>query len=394
MSIGSFSQGFDQVPRRSAEAFVGQVTEDSQLRRYESGVNAAPQAAEVWTITVDSDPGAQADQVITFNFGNGLCNVSFDIDGADAVADIAAKIAAAINAEPIVYGRVQASAAAAVVTVTARNTGRSFSVTDALAYTTLVNTVDSATADDIPVGRAVVYTGVLASNPISGTEADFLVALASTNRFTAQVITLTVDNGAAGDRAVKLYEVRGTERILIGQSAYAGNATEATEATALRNAINAAAPANSVLAAGTGADVTLTAEIDGLEFDVEVEAVGTSKALTTGPSQQTSLARAWAGVATYTLSDEAASIGGLDGRYPANAGVRYLKEGTIAVESSESLPIGGTVYVELAPGDNAGKLYAASSATRVAVGRNVGSWLRRTRDGLDLGIANLTYQGR
>lgn len=389
MGIG---QGFDQVPYRTREAFLGQVTEDSQLRRYASGINKAPQRVEIWTLTIDSDPGAIADDSISFDFGgNRVVTVKFSADAGDDTSDIAAKVKLAIEAEPLAYGRVETSIAANVVTITGRTAGQTFTVTEALAYASVSNTQDAAEADDIPIGRAIIHTGFNNTNPRRG-EADKLVALAAETLFTAQVQTLTVDAGATGDRAVKVFEIRAGQRILRHQAAYTGSATAATEATALAAAIELG-PSDFVSAVAASADVTVTAEVAGLEFDVEVEAVGTSKVNTTGPSPKTSLKQALAGISMLTRSEEASTIGATEGRYLANRGVDWLETGTIMVECDEALNGGEAVYVELGTTDT-GKLFASAGANRVAIGTAHAVWQRRSFDGLDHGVINLNYQNR
>ncbi len=390
-----FHQGFDEVPARSGEAFLGQVMTDSALRRYKSGINSNPQAAEVWTLTVDSDPGARTDDTISFDFGRGACTVTFSFDAGETEPTIAAIIAAAVQAEPAVYGWVGTQVSGNDVIFTGRTPGSSFELTEAESYLSVVNTTNAAAASDIEVGRAVCVTGVnqTPGNPRRSAEADYLVALASESLFTAQVQTLTVDTGAAVDMMIRIIEIRGSERIVVASDSVVGNATAATQATTIRDAINAIAPANTVVATGAGADIICTAEIAGYEFEVEVMEAGVSSVDTTPASRATSLHRAWGGVSVYTLADEAATIGATTGRYPANAGVRWLQEGQIAVESSESLSFGDTVYVELAAGANAGKLYASAGADRVALSKRVATWERRTHDGLAFGLVNLTHQG-
>lgn len=399
---GDFSQSFDQVPRISGEAFLGQITEDSQLRRYSSGINQAPQAVEVWTVQVTSDPGDNVAGVLTFDFGNGPFDLAINTLTGPGVNEIATNIAAQAGAEPIVYGRVIPSVATDVVTFTGRTAGDTFVVTEANAWTgTPVQTQAAAVAADIPVARGVIRSGPNNTNaPLSpvggGSWPEDLVALAAATLFTPQVQTLTVDAGSAVDMSVQVWEVLGNgEKLEIVNETVTGNATAATQATTIRNAINTAARANSVIASGTGADIIVTAELPGLEFEVRVSEVGVSKVNTTGPDRSTSLVRSFAGVATYTLSDEAAAIGGTEARYPANHGVRYLQEGTIAVESSEVLPQGGQVYIDLGTTDT-GKFFASRTPgdDRIALARGVATWERRTVDGQALGVLNLTYQGR
>lgn len=393
--MSSIGQGFDQVPAIMAEAFLGQETEDSHLRDYDSGINSNPQAVEVWTLQVTSDPGDDVSGVLTFTFGGVTCTLNIDTSTGLDINGIASRIADLANQEPTVRGRVTATVSTDTVTFTGNRPSEPFVLTHGEAFLgAAAQTQAAADADEVPVARAVIRTGFNTAYQPARTVPDHLVALASTAAFTAQVQTLTVDTGAAGDQYVTIYEMHGDgSRTKLGSSPYAGSATAATEATNLAAAINAAAPAPSVDAVPSGSDVTVTAEVAGLQFEVEVTALGTSTAATTGPSPSTSLNMAFAGVSAYNLNEEATAIGGTYAPYKANEGVRYLKRGSIMVESSETLNGGERVYVDLTPGATAGRLYAAPGTNRIALDRRVAKWIRRSHDGLDFGVLGLDFNG-
>lgn len=364
-----FSQGFGDVRARARQGQVGDFAKVSHLNTFLTGINQAPQSKQVTTTTV-SDPGDSTDIVITINGVDVTYNTG---TGQDADA-IGAGLRDAINAEPLVRAGVIATfdTGTDVLTLTGKLPGDSFTVVEASGALTTPSTTAAQTADDIPFGRAVLFTGT------SPGEVEDLVALAKSARFTAQVLTLTVATGATGTRNIRIYEIAGDSRMLLADISYAGSATASTEATNIANAVNAALPSNTVLAAAATADVTLTAEIAGLEFEVEVEGLAgnVSQAATTGPSISTSFHRAFVGVSLFSPNDEAAQIGGAEGRYVANRGVRYGVRGEIWVSSSQAPSQSDLVFVELADGTDSGKFFSTPGATRLLVGRSVAQWRR------------------
>lgn len=376
MSNQGFSQGFGDVRARARQGQIGDWAKVSHLNTFLTGINQAPQSKQVTTTTV-TDPGDDTDITITlngvdvtFNTGTGL-----DADG------IGAGLAAAINAEPLVRASVIATfdTASDVLTLTGKLPGDTFTVAEASGALSTPSTSAAATAEDIPFGRAILFTGT------SPGEVEDLVALAKAPRLAAQVLTATVVTGDATTRSARVYEVRGPERILLAEAAFTGNATQATEATNIANALNAALAANTVVVTTSTADVILTAEVAGLEFELEIEgtAGNITQANTTGPSEATSLHRALAGISLFSPNDEAAAIGGAEGRYAANRGVRYGVRGEIWVSNSQSPSQSDTVYVELADGADSGKLFNTDSSTRLALARSVAQWRRTARTATD-----------
>lgn len=368
--MGSIAQTYDAVRQRAREGLAGMWFRDSHLNRTDYGINQAPQRAQVSTVTVDSAPGDGTALALTID---GV-SVTTVVPANGTTTTIAAAIAAAINAEALVRGTVTATSAAAVVTVTANWPGIAFSIASSEAFLTVATSSTALAADPVPFGAAVVSQGYRTDG-----EPERLVTLASETVFTPQVQTFTVATGAAVDIFVALYEVRGSERVLLGSDTVTGNATANTQATALRNAINAIAPTNTVVATGTAAAVICTAEIAGLEFDVVIAEVGTTKVLTTGPSPATSLHRAFVGVSYYAENQESPTIGGSSGEYRANEGVTYAKEGELWVSTTGTIVEGGDVYVELGT-SNTGLLFPTAGADRVALSRARAQWLRASRD--------------
>ncbi|MEN0065944.1 MAG: hypothetical protein AAGA48_27635 [Myxococcota bacterium] len=365
----SFSQGFNNVLPRAREGFIGEWMQDSVLKEYGTLLNDAPQRVQVSTVTVDSDPGDNVDGTVTVN---GI-TVSFNTGTGNAEAGIATAIANALNAEPLVRGQVLASAAAAVVTLTALLPGIPFTLVEAEAYLTATTPTISQTADAVPFGRAVVSQGYATG------EGEGLGTLASTSAFAQQVQTLTVTESANAPGTAAVYRILGPgERELITRVDFAPSAVEATYAGNARTALNAALPANTVDITGTGATLIATAEVAGLEFDVELLAVATVVA-TTGPNRDTSLARAFGGVSLRSGAVEAPFKGALEGEYAPNQSFLHARRGSVWVESSDGVAQGQDVYVDLTPGATAGRLYNAAGTGRLKLSRNLAEWVRPSR---------------
>ncbi|NOT72451.1 MAG: hypothetical protein HOP09_14615 [Hyphomicrobium sp.] len=364
------SVGWNDVRSSMRQGIVGDWARSSQFRDEASGVNASPQTVQSGTITVTA---ATNSKVYTETI-NGI-DVSYTSDASATTTEIAAGLAAAINAEPLVRGYVSAVAAVAVVTVTALWPGIAFTMSDVDAELTTVEAVTAAaSANAVPFGRAVISKG-----RVSGAT-DQLVALADASHFTAQVVTVTPSGYVAGAvMEATIVEVRGTERIPVATGKFTSATDLVTSLAGLVTDLNLQLPANSVLASNSATVLTLTSEVSGLEFAVEMRnSAGGSPtytvAYTNGPSASTSLHRALLGFSRYSATEEATSSNATEASYPANGGVIYATKGSLFVAAAEAPTEGETVYVEMAAGANAGKCYVASGATRVALSRARASW--------------------
>lgn len=369
----SIRQLATDVRATSLQGAVGDWAGFGDFDRWCTLFNQSPQAVQVTTVTV-TDPGDSTDVTITINGFDVTANTG---TGADS-AGVAVILAAAINADPRVRADVKASSSSTTLTLTGLTPGLAFTCTEDDGALSSVTTTQSATeAEAIPVGRAMISQGYQGSKKLG--------ALAKSSLLTAQVITATVVNGVATTRPIRIWEVRGDERTLLADTVFAGSATEATEAAAIAAAANLALPANTVLAADSGADVTFTAEVAGLEFAVEIGQVTTGDitlAATTGPSPSTSISRAFAGVSMRPQDEECATIGGTDPQWPGNAGVRAATYGKLFVESDEAITAGAPVFVELGVTADNGQLFAADSATRLQLPKALAVWERDASDSM------------
>ena len=366
----SISQGFGDVRSRARQGLVGDWVFADHTRRGGFGVNSSPQAVQVVTFDV-ADPGD--DLVVTIDI-DGIV-VSAATGTGNNATQIAALLATAINAEPLVRGKVAATSAVAVVTLTGQNPGLSVTVTAGTSTSNVATATAADSADPIPFGRAVIHTGFTSNEEES-------VALPS---FAAQVITIAATYVASAKIRVAVYEVLNGERILLADVTETSATSLDATLDALAAALNTALPANSVLAASTPATataITLTAERAGMEIEVDVGAGDEGASVpvwtvtnTTGPSVATSLARAFRGISLYSSSDQAPAVGSA-GEYAGNAGVKFAQRGVVWVESTETPAVGGTVYVETAAGATLGRLYTTGSSTRVALPRSRATWDR------------------
>jgi hypothetical protein len=333
---------------------VGMLVMASMLNELDTVINKSPQAKQVGEIVVDTAAN-DTDYTVTINGVD--ITITSDADGTKP--EIAAALAAAINAEPLVRGQVEAeSDGVDTVTLTGTFPGLAFTASDADANLTTTEEVTAAAdAEAIPFGRLVCSTGYTDEGNKHG-------FLAKSTLLTAQVATLTVDYVATELYGVEV-EVDG-ERYGVEVAA---DTDDATTSAAIMTALNLKLPANTVVATNPSATtVVLTAEVAGKPFKVSTwQKIGTAASLSvahTTRSVATDVTKAAVGVSLHTY-DEEIPAGETEASYPANAGLKVCRKGLIWVENSESPSVGDPVYVELAAGANSGKFYKTSSATRV-----------------------------
>lgn len=373
--MGNVSQGFGDVRGLMRQGLVGDRSRISHLDRMGFGLNQSPQAKEVWTATI-SDPGDDTDVTITINGVDITINTGTGLDA----SGVAAALVAGINAEPLVRGQVVASNVTTTLTLTGTIAGVAFTASESDgAIASLAQATAAASAEAVPFGRFVITQGRQSGY------SDEIVALAKSSLFTAQVKTITVTYVASAVLVCNVYEVRNGEKELIGNAAVTSATDRDTTLDALIAAINADLPANSVIVTADNASATaliFTAEVAGLEFEAEILHVGggasapaITPADTTGPSESTSFHRAVRGISGYSPRDPAATVGGTTGQYAANAGVCYWGRASVWMDCDETPTAGSPVYVELGVSADNGKAFAADSATRIRVARDLARWL-------------------
>lgn len=362
-------------------------------------VNSNPQAAQVDTITVT---GATALKTYTETI-DGVA-VSYVADATATIAEITDGLAAAINAEPSVRGKCSASSdGASIITVTGTIPGLAYTITDADAQLTTASVTTAASADAVPFGTLLVNpTGYVTD------EAEEYGVRANSGLFTAQVVTLVPTYVATAATTIRIRDMHSGR--IIADTTQTHDTDLADLIAELVADLNTQLPAASVIAAnvGPGTSMTLTAEVAGLEFDVEVglaEAGAATtptcaKTYTTGPSRATSLLRAIEGVSLYASDEEATAAGtatsSATASYPANAGVRAMTHGQIWVTSAQTIANGEDVYVELSAASAArGQFYNTDSATRLLLPRDKFTWERDAESNSgDIAVLNVNLAAR
>jgi len=365
---------------REPQAPVGGLMESNPLDVIRSLMNQDPQAQEVRTITVT---GATNDK--TYSIVVDGRTVSYLSDATATIAEIADGLAAACIVDPIANATAAAvSDGATIVTLTARQRGVAFTLTEADAQLTAALVTAAASADAVPMGRVMISQATDTHDP--NEPAEIGIFLKST-AFTAQVMTFTPTYVADAEVTVTVVDQH-TGRVIASFTEVSDTAL-ATLLTNLATGLNDQLPANSVIASGASTTtLTLTSELAGLEFDayMSVGDQGASvptftTAYTTGPSPSTSLIMAVAGISLFTSAIEAATIAGADAQYAANQGVTVISSGRVFVENSQTIVKGTAVFVETdATSDDRGKCFNTNSATRLALPLRMAKWIRGAVD--------------
>lgn len=332
----------------------------------QTGINSAPQAYEVHTITVAGSPTNSHEFTVTIN---GI-DCSYTSDGSATSQEVVDGLTEAINNEPGVRATVRAVATSStVVTVTAITPGVAFTMTDSDGDLTCATSTAAASADAIEFGRLVVGAASL----------DSTLHLPSVFKPVSTYLTAQVETLTATYSAAEVYYVQiAIEEQTYGPVAVTANTDSATTATDIATAVNAIMPANSVLAAATsGGALTLTAEVAGKAFSVIYGTKsGTAARLTlahTTATDLTDIARCMRGITTLHADTQATTIGGGTSSYAANEAVNYCTNGCVWVASTESVTPGSDVYVETS-GASAGLFYTTTSATRIKLPRSRFQW--------------------
>lgn len=359
--------------RRQNQVFVGTPTRGGYLDKVRDGINRTPLANKVITVTV-TDQGDDDD--IAYSIED-IALVTNSGTGNDATA-IAALIAADINASPGARALVTATSSGADVILTGNDFVGDFDFDDSDAALSEATTTAYAASSSIGVGLAIVELGIdtQPGAPIAQNEFKSLVGLAAEGVLTAQVDTLALTY----DATVPL-----TVTVEVAGQSYSVTHTMATDADtsviAVAAALNYILPANTVEATHPTADtLTLTAEIAGLPFKVSWgfgSGADTAAIVhTSNASKLTDVNKALCGISIRPYDEETTTVGGTTLEYPANAGVRFLEDGLIAVSNSQGVAWGDPVYLDLGS-TNPGKFFNTSGADRVLLSR--AEWRRSLR---------------
>ena len=377
MSAPGFYQRAGDARLDSPVGFIGDVVARDRSR---DGVNSGGQAKQVTTIAIPGSPSN--DTVYTATIDGVAC--SFTTDGSATTAELGEGLKAAIEAQPAARAAVVPTFAGSTLTLTATWPGIAVVVAaSGTSIGTPTTATSAASPDGIEFGRLLVSTSAENGNPqVSKPTSSVLSAQVQTH-------TITSDTGGVFSGFVK---VNG-KVYQWGSEVHDTNAD--TTAENIKDAINAVLPANTVVATRSTADVVLTAEVVGVEFDSEISATGAAgagaaKAYTTGPSISTSLVRAAFGISVRRLDVENETLNGEDPAYKANAVVDCLVRGRQRVQrdTSETIARGDEVYVSVASA-TAGRFYNAAGADRVWVPSSKLVWDEGESSSTSDGIASL-----
>lgn len=382
MSNASVHVRAGSTQRQHAQLVIGLLL--GSLLQTDTLVNKAPQAKQVTTIAIPASP----DNSTTYSVVVDGVTASYTSDGSATQAEVGAGLLAALNASAQIRGIAVPSYSGGTLTLTGVWPAVSFTVTASGgtgggAIGSPSTATSAAAANPVVPGRLMVCDGFSSSADIGASKIGHVPTTAD---FSAQVISLTFA-GNTGGYYTGTVEINGKSYPWGG---VVWNTDLNTTCTDIAAAINAVMPAETVIAAsvgGGGGVVTLTAEVEGAEFDANAFAVGhataeATKAYTTGPSMATSLRRALldGGVAAYRPDLEHQTLGGDDPAYAANASVEVLVDGAIWVQNSDSPSYGDDVYVSLASA-TAGRFYNAAGTDRVFLPPEMLRWQRTTRAG-------------
>lgn len=367
---------------RRRPAVAGMRATVNPLDRLLVLTNSDPQAKELWTLVIDT---ASNSEVYGVNLtAPNSASVAVTSDASATATEIGDLLEAAWNDSPLCRGIAVAVNVAGTITFTGVYEGVVFAMEEDenAAKMTLTNTTNAADADAVPFGRGVVCIASATD------EADEYGILAKSSAFTAQVDTLTVDY-AAGELYGVAIEIDGESH---GVEVLA-DTDDATTATALRAALNAMLPANTVAVTGATDQVILTAEVLGKPFVTKRWLKsGTTARLplvhtTSGIS--TNVLEALRGVSLYTTDEAVATVGGDSTGYPANTGVECIGKGLVWVETAQTPALGDSVYMEMGVTADNGQFYNTSSSTRVKLPRSMAQWRRNEFSTSDGGCALL-----
>uniref|UniRef100_A0A6M3KYF9 Tail protein n=1 Tax=viral metagenome TaxID=1070528 RepID=A0A6M3KYF9_9ZZZZ len=328
-------------------------------------INEDPLTGQVDTITTDTNTN-----VHTYTFKCEGVTISYLSDASASVAEIAAGLAAAFNAEPLVNGLAEATYTATTTVFTARVAGVGWTLSDVDAKCTLVNTTANDESDPIGFGLAVV----------SDSANDGYGKLGKTANLAYKAVTLTpvLANTTVYNVGVTF---RGTT--------YWADITSDADATAkeicdaMTPALNASLPAASVIVTDDDAAMTLTAEIAGEPFEITYDtALWTYAAVTV--TEATDINRAFRGVSVRD-SKQVTDATGVT-QYAGGSAMGVLKKGRIVVDTPSVVTHGDAVYVTAT-----GTFTPTAASTTPKLDSSVAAWVKSLS--ASLGVLQINARG-
>lgn len=315
---------------------------DGRRARIGTYVNSSAQAQQVGTIVFS---GHAESKVVAID------GVNIDAGTAGSTALMTDAMAAAINAEPRVSGKVSATSdGATTVTVTARWPGVSFTLTEVTdqdnEMTVTQAATANATASTVAFGRGLIGDGT------ADTVQTKKARLAATGGLAAKVVHATPAVQAENVTETFILSVTVEGVTYYGTFPVASATTVQAIVEGMVLSLNQNLPASTVVATEDNAKVILTAEIAGLDFSVGAGDDDGAASLWTiavsagGPTYN--IDQAFRGVALATIAqniadDETAS-------YAANSAMEVIEEGPVLVTVEEAVVAGGQAYLGVGSG--------------------------------------------
>lgn len=389
MSDASFHTRLGDARAALPIGLIGALLLGSHHSKSDTVVNAAGQVAQVTTIAVP----ASVDNSTAYSVTLDGVTATYTSDASATQAELGAGLVAALAAEPGARGQMTAAYSGGTLTLTGTYAGVAHTVsvsggTGSNILGTPSTTTSASMGTSVPFGVAVQSQGYVSGTSVKSGGSPV------TTGFTAQVISMTF----AGDTASYYSGEVSINGKVYNWGGIVWSTDLDTTCTAIAAGINAVLPTETVIAASVGSGggvVTLTAEVEGAEFDATARASGhasaeATKAYTTGPSISTSLARALVGVSARKASVENSTIGGDDPTYIGNSAMEvWTKAEVVVSDRSLTIAYGDPVYVSVASGTR-GYLYNAAGTDRVFIPPEKMRWGRQVAAD---GIASILVGG-
>lgn len=375
-------QGYVRTSRLVGKA--GDIA-DNMFNDKLSYTNDDPRAAQVDTVTIDTATDTEVYSVL-------IDGIEISFTAASAVAaDIATGLAAAVNAEPLVNGRVVATTSTADLILTASYPGVGFTTAEGqnAAKMSLVNTTANATAAAVEFGRALVANGLSSGS-------NKLAKLASGANMTAQVqeLALTYDATVLALVGVTVYDPA-TGQVATYQVEHAMATDADTSVIALAGLLNAVLPANTVDVTHPTADtLTFTAEVAGVSFSLEYgfgTGADTGAWAHTVPTPGNDINRDLVGVSLRDLTEMTSIVDGESANYPGGSAMGVMANGRVFVEVETDLSSSAdAVYVRLVANGALDVLGGFSTAPGTGLVKwDKARWVRQAGSGLAILEVNL-----
>jgi hypothetical protein len=330
---------------------VGQLYGDPFHYVEESFGISEGRASEESTLVIDTATNSE-----TYGFNIFGESVTYTADGSTSKDEITAGLKAAAELNPVITGVCTiVDDTTDTLTFTARYPGIDLAIeTDEnAAKMTLTQTTDESEGTAIPFGRAVLLDSTDESKVVSFTAPS------------ARVVTLTptINTNTGVDFQV-LIDIAGETYGATYDGD--GSATVAEVVTGLAVALNAALPANTVVATEDDSVLTLTGEVPGQPFKVTATANLDNTFAKAVTEEGDNLSRL-CGITRYTYEEAAITIGDASsvGYQPGRDAI-VLKKGRIYVEAGNSATRTSDVYIGTASAER-GRIFDADGTGRLKV---------------------------